>query len=195
MRVEMNKIGVYIFLFFILLQNAGAQDSIPKSEQKPEKSFLINDDHWSVEVPIWIPGFRGEFAYGDVSLEGEDGGTPEHPIAPGWKPGDHLSRIFGKNGNINFFFMTEISYSNKKIYSHFDMFSASVGSHIKFRYNNKELVSAKFSTYLFRLFVGYQLFEKQSNSDKCNFKLYGYGGLRFHSVKCRIGIKPFRNIG
>ncbi|MCK5454816.1 MAG: hypothetical protein KAJ16_10660 [Calditrichia bacterium] len=32
-----------------------------------------------MEIPIWIPGFRGVFTYGDVSLEGEDGVNPGDP--------------------------------------------------------------------------------------------------------------------
>lgn len=183
--VKFNRVGIFIFLCFLFIQLAGAQESKSKSDSKSEKSFLVNDDHWSIEVPIWVPGFRGDFVYGDVWLEGEDDANPENPIEPGWKPGDNLSRIFGKNGSLNFFFMNRVSYRNRKLYSQFDVFSGSVGGSIYFRYNDAELVKAKFSTYLFRLFAGYKFYEKLSVSEKCKYKLYGYGGLRIHSVNVK----------
>lgn len=177
-----------LLLFLVVSQFAGAQDSIPKKHNKPEKSFLREDRRWAIEIPIWIPGFAGELAYGDVSLDGEDGGNPEPPdpgqpeppTEPGWRPGDNLSRIFGTDGNLNFFFMNEVSYQNKKLYGHFDTFSGSVGGSIYFRYNNQSLVQAKFSTYLFRLFAGYRLVEKLSASKKFRYDLYTCGGARIH---------------
>jgi hypothetical protein len=181
MVAKMKKANVLVLFCFILIQFAAAQDSIPRVKRL-QKTFLQNDDHWTIEVPIWIPGFRGQFTYGDVSLEGEDGNTPENPIEPGWNPGDYLSRIFGKDGNLNFFFMNRISYRNQKFYAQFDAFSGGVGESIYFRYNQEEVVQAKFSTYLFRFFAGYLLFDKQSVSEKFNYRLYGYGGIRIHSV-------------
>ncbi|MEA3478027.1 MAG: hypothetical protein U9R60_07600 [Bacteroidota bacterium] len=47
---------------------------------------MRNDRPWSIEIPLWIPGFRGDFAYGDIDLEGEDGtdpGDPENPPGGG----------------------------------------------------------------------------------------------------------------
>jgi len=40
---------------------------------------MQKDRKWSLELPLWVPGFAGEFAYGDVSIEGEDGSDPGTP--------------------------------------------------------------------------------------------------------------------
>ncbi len=191
MGIRKNRFQLASILLFLLIsQFSGAQDSIPKKHNKPEKSFLREDRHWAIEIPMWIPGYAGELAYGDITLNGEDGviptppeqpGQPEPPTEPGWRPGDNLSRIFGKDGNINFFFMNEISYQNKKLYAHFDAFTGSAGGSVDFLYNNETLVKAKASAYLLRLFAGYRLIKKLSASEKFRYDLYTCGGIRLHS--------------
>ena len=63
---------IYIFLFinsfFVFAQDAATSDV-----SKSQNDFLNSDQNWSVEIPIWIPGFRGQYAYGDIELKGEDG--------------------------------------------------------------------------------------------------------------------------
>lgn len=178
----MSRLCILILLSFISSNICKAQNSNQSFNNKLQRDFLTDSSKWSIEVPIWIPGFRGEFAYGDIELEGEDGASPENPIEPGWKPGDNLSRIFGKNGNLNFFFMNRIAYKNKRFYSQFDAFSGSVGGKIYFRYNNVDVVKARFTTVLTRLYAGYKFVDEQSVSGKTNFNLYGYGGMRMHYV-------------
>jgi len=49
----------------------GAQDTLTKREIRiQEANFLLSDRPWSIEVPLWIPGFAGNFAYGDISMGG-----------------------------------------------------------------------------------------------------------------------------
>lgn len=184
MRANIYKPCIFLLFFVLLTQLIVAQNSVSKKKNKPQKSFLNDERKWTIEVPVWIPGFRGDFTYGEVSLEGEDGVIPENPIE---KPdaGNIFNRLFKTSGSLNFFFMNKISYHNQKFFSEFDAFSGSVGGKIKFRYNNKELVQAKFSTYLFRIYAGYQLYEKRSVSENWNYKLYGYGGVRIHSVNVK----------
>ena len=58
----------------------GAQDTLTKREIRiQEANFLLAVRPWSIEIPLWIPGFAGDFAYGDISIEGEDGVNPEFP--------------------------------------------------------------------------------------------------------------------
>ena len=93
-------------------------------ERKPARGFLRTDQHWVVEVPIWIPGFRGEFAYGDVSLEGEDGQDllPVNPIEPEPEdpPGNIFSRLFSSSTYLKFFFMGRAEFSHGKVRANID---------------------------------------------------------------------------
>ena len=58
--------------------HAQVEDTINfrRNEKKAKANFLIQDRPWTIEIPIWVPGFAGDFAYGDVNIEGEDGVDP-----------------------------------------------------------------------------------------------------------------------
>ena len=162
-----------------------SQDTIPENKnEKLYRNFLQNEGKWVIEIPVWIPGFRGEFAYGDVSLEGEDGNTPipEHPIEKP-KPWDIFKRVFRSDFYLNFVFMSRISFTTDKIYIQMDGFSGSVGESVTYRANNAELVKAKFSTNLYRIYGGYEVIDKWSESGKVRYQLYPYAGIRFHNIK------------
>ena len=180
------KVCILSILCVILTQAIGAQNSISETTKKKKQSYLNDSGHWTIEIPVWIPGFRGEFAYGDVELEGEDGTdpVPENPIEkPGF--GDVFKRLFKTSGSLNYFFVSSVTYTNKKFYSEIDLFSGTVGESLKFRYNNEGLVGAKVHSDLFRLSAGYELYRRSIFSEKASYVLYGYSGIRFHNFKVK----------
>lgn len=179
-----NKIALFFILCFFHIQVFYAQGPVADSNRKNKQSYLTDTGHWVIEIPIWIPGFRGEFAYGEVELEGEDGviPVPGHPIE---KPqfGDVFKRLFNKNGSLNYFFVTSVSYNNKRFYSELDLFSGTLNEGLKFRYNNKAIVDAKIHTDLLRFSIGYNFFHRPLFSNKALYQLYGYSGIRLHNFK------------
>lgn len=171
-----------IFLVGVVLP----QDTLTKKEiWKKQKNFLIPGRPWTVEVPLWLPGFAGAFSYGDVSIDGEDGVDPEQPIEPppGGGLGEILSRLFTKNWYLKFFYMTKISYENKDFLIQLDGIAGEVGNSVKFNYNNKQVVQANFQTINFRLFTGYRFVNVYSKSKKFRYELYGYLGVRAYFQK------------
>jgi len=174
----------YLFLIIsVLLLSATAfsQDTLTKKQwKKQQKSFLLPGRPWTVEVPLWIPGFAGSFAYGDIDIEGEDGVDPEHPVEPppGGGVGEIISRIFTKEWYLKFFFLTKISYEKKKFEVVFDAISGAVGYSTKFKYNDKEIVQANFRTTNMRLFTGYKLVQVTSENKNFRYELFGYLGVR-----------------
>ncbi len=175
---------IFFILCLISIQTIYAQGSNPDGKVKNKKSYLTDSSHWTIEIPIWIPGFRGEFAYGEVEIEGEDGTdpVPGHPIEPP-RFGDVFKRLFKTNFSLNYFFLTSVSYTHKRFYSELDLFSGTVGEDLKFRYNDKSLVNAKAHSDLFRLSAGYEFYRHSLFSDKAKYLLYGYGGIRLHNFK------------
>ena len=88
----------------VLLSSAGeAQDSIPKKKKRPEKNFLIDNRPFTYEIPLWIPGFRGEFAFGDINISGGDGEDPGDPGDPDDDEGVFLGKIFTPKFYLKFF--------------------------------------------------------------------------------------------
>lgn len=182
----MKKLILLSNILIFLTQVTAAQDSTLVLSSKKKQSYLTDTRNWTIEIPIWIPGFRGEFAYGDIGIEGEDGTdlSPENPIEkPGF--GDAFKRLFKTGWNLNYFFVTNVAYHKGKFYGELDAFSGTVGAHIKFRYNNKKLVNAQFHSDLARIAGGYQLAERWTNSDKARYRLWAYGGARLHNFNIK----------
>lgn len=158
---------------------AFAQDTINKKQwRKEHKSFLLTGNPWTIEAPLWIPGFAGNFAYGDINIEGEDGVDPEHPVEPppGGDIGKIISRLFTKNWYLKFFFLTKITYEKKKFLVQIDALSGAVGYSTKFNYNNKLIVQANFRSINIRFYGGYKLVQATSKNKKFHYELFGYLG-------------------
>lgn len=173
----------FILIFFFLLSTiVFSQDTITKKQlRKQQKNFLLTNRTWTAEVPLWIPGFRGSFVYGDVEIEGEDGVDPEHPIEPPtWDPGGIFSRLFTTNWYFKFFFITRINYEKNKFAFTMDGITGSVGSSIKFNYNNKEIVQVNFRSSNVRLYGGYKIIQASSENKKFRYELFGYLGVGMH---------------
>lgn len=172
-----------IFLLHLVIVHAQNKDenSLDRIEKKTKANFLIQNRPWTIEIPVWIPGFRGEFAYGDINIEGEDGGDPGDPEDPGDDDGrDILSRLFTKNWYLKFFLMTRVAYEKNRFLAQLDGLAGGVGNSVKFNFNNKEIVQAAITTTNLRLFAGYQLLKAESKNKKFRYELYGYLGVRIH---------------
>lgn len=105
-------------LFLLIIVTAYPQDTITKKEfRKQQRSFLLENRAWTAELPLWIPGYAGSFAYGDIDIEGEDGIDPEHTIEPppGGAVGEILFRLFTKDWYFKFFFISRIAYEKNRL--------------------------------------------------------------------------------
>lgn len=160
------------------------EPTAPAVATEPGRSFLRDDQRWTLEIPVWIPGFRGTFAYGDVSLAGEDGQTPEpvNPIEP--EPddprGNILSRLFSSSTYLKFVFMGRVAYSHGRIHAQIDAFTGHLGESVKFRFNEREVAQANLHSTLARAFVGYSVFESSPRSGRGRFTIRPFAGTRVH---------------
>lgn len=182
----MKRLISLILLFTIAHSFSFGQDTLTKKEiRKQQTSFLIPGRPWTFEIPLWIPGYAGSFAYGDASIEGEDGIDPENPIEPppGGAIGEILSRLFTKNWYLKFFYLTKLSYENKDFIVQLDGIGGAVGNSVKFKANNNQIVQANFQTINVRLFAGYRFVDVYSKNKKFHYELYAYLGVRAHYQK------------
>lgn len=168
-----------------------AQDILSKKEIRIQNAnYFLKGKPWTIELPLWIPGFAGDFAYGEIEIEGEDGFDPTHPIEP---PdgilGGIFSRLFTDNWYLKFFYLTKVAYEQEKFLVQLDIILGSVGESVKFNYNDNEIVKASFSTINFRLFGGYKIVNTFSANQKFQYELVGYAGVRtyFQKVTSDLG--------
>ena len=146
-----------------------AQDTLTKREIRiQEANFLIPGRPWTIEVPLWIPGFAGDFAYGDISIEGEDGVDIENPIQPpdGGIIGKIFSRLFTDDWYLKFFYLNKIAYEQNRFLVQFDAIAGAVGESVQFNYNDKQVVQANYRTTNFRLFGAYKFVNAVSKDEK-----------------------------
>jgi len=157
-----------------------------------------------MELPIWVPGYAGELAYGDVEIEGEDGLDPVNPIEP---PGSIIGKIFARafrtNWYLRFFFITRITYEKNKAIFSFDAITANVGNSVKYTLNNsnKNIIDAYFRGTYMRIMGGYKPFEVTTPNKRFRYELFVYTGIRiyWYSVETdlnysgiRVGFSPMK---
>jgi hypothetical protein len=178
----MYKYLIITIIYLSFSAISGAQDTLTKKElKKLERNFLIPGRPWSFEIPLWIPGFGGEFAYGDAKIEGEDGVSIENPLEPDPTSsgiGGIFSRLFTTNWYLKFFYLTKIAYEQNRIKVQFDMVTGSVGNSVEFNYNNRELVKASFLTLNLRLYAGYKFVDLSGSNNNFRYEAFAYGGVR-----------------
>ncbi len=164
--------------------NMDAQDTLSRKEIRAQQAnYLLKDRPWTIEVPLWIPGYAGSFAYGEIRIEGEDGYDPVNPIEPPGGIGGILSRLFTDDWYLKFFFIGRVVYENNRFMAQADGLIGSVGESVKFNYNNREIVQAHFRSSNIRLFGGYKFIDTPSKSKNFRYELFGYLGVRLHFNK------------
>ena len=156
----------WLFFFFMIIVSLPPvtfpQDTLTKKQwRRSQKNFLETNKHRTIEAPLWVPGFAGSFAYGDVLLDGENGIDPENPTEPpsGGIIGSVLAWLFRDEWYLNFFFLTRVAYEKNNFITQFDARRGTVGGSVKFKLNNREIVKVRFTSVNFRIFAGYKLAE------------------------------------
>lgn len=185
--MEMRKFR-FIMVSFVLLAPAIliAQEEVSKKDLRKQKSnFLMADKPWTLELPLWIPGFAGQFSYGDIEIEGEDGVDPANPTEPppGGLIGKIFKRLFSTDWKLNFFYLTKISYEKEHFIVQLDAITGAVGESTKFKYNDTQVVQANFRTTNVRLIGGYKIIDTQTENNTFQYELIGYMGIRTHFHK------------
>jgi len=148
-------------------------------KSKKEKYYINNDRHWCIEIPLWVPSFRGQFSYGDIVFS-----------SSGSKEEKEYERLNSKT-NIEFYFVGRVAAKYNKFWFQLDVFSGKVGSSFTWDPikgdNQKEIVGVTIQAVLPRFAAGYYVWEKQFN----NFSEIGivpYLGLRYIAIDLQTAL-------
>ena len=63
-------LSVFLFVTGLMLCLPGSVAGQPLDSEE----VLQAGKNWTVGIPFWLPGYRGEFAIGDISVDGESSG-------------------------------------------------------------------------------------------------------------------------
>ena len=157
------------------------QDTLKTKSNKLDFLDQIDQRNWRVKVPIWVPGFRGTFAYGGVTQLPEGGGY------------NVIDRLNGEIG-VEFYLIGDIDFKPKKWFFGADGFHTSLASDLKFQNIDKVGFTAVIDGTILRGMVGYQAFERQNIEKHFKAQIYPYVGVRPSSpqsdIEFRLATRP-----
>lgn len=138
--------------------------------QAESKFYTNSNTQWLLEIPLWIPGFRGQLSYGDIYL---NSATP--------KDKKELERI-EKDPGLEFYFVGRASFKHKNLWIQADAFSGSVGNTFTFTPPRseleKELIYMSAQGTMPRIIFGYSVWTKNFNKHS-SIEIVPYTGLRY----------------
>ena len=173
-----RHIFISIIAFFTLIPLGNAQeDTAPVI-----KSFFQEDKRWNVELPLWVPGFRGQLAYGEVQLSQlpEMGGDPEPP--------DREFSFLDYSNSIEYYFVGRVTFSPGKFFFSLDAIGGSLGNQLKLKRPEVELVNASISFSVPRFQVGYEVFDHWTKEKKCRLTLSPFTGVRWFLIDAKADV-------
>ncbi len=152
---------------------------------KEEKYYANSSRRWLAEIPIWVPGFRGQLAYGDYNFT-SSGSDKE-------KEYERLESEFG----IKFYFVGRIVAKYTNFWVNADAFSGKVNSAFSYtsliKNNEKEIVDITVSATIPRLVVGYSVWQ-QSNENHFKIEAIPYLGIRYVNIFLQSEVFDLTNI-
>jgi hypothetical protein len=127
---------------------------------------------------LWIPGYRGQFAVGDIEVDGESSGGS-----------GFFDRFFDNELKLNFFFMGAFSYERNRWRVHGDIFGGKFTDDVIFKRTGGTVVSASLRPFIPRLHLDYRLLD-HSWGDSGNQEVQGwiYAGVRYYNVAAEVDV-------
>lgn len=181
----MVKAVNYIKFLFIIMILAQASLNGCAQITKEEKYYSNSNRHWLVEIPIWVPSFRGQLAYGN--FDSSSSGSDEER---------EFKRITSDVG-LEFYFVGRISAQYNKLWFQADAFSGEVGSAFSYTSlignNETEFVNIKIQGTIPRFVVGYSVWEK-SIENSFKIEITPYIGIRSISLHLQSEVFDSTNI-
>ena len=133
------------------------------------KRYAESERRWLLDIPLWIPGLRGQLAYGELEFSSE-GGEKER----------EFDRLNGDTG-LEFYFSGRFQLDLGRFQIYADGFTGRIGTSFELQRPDgsaKELVYYRINGSIVRLMGGYTLLDSGPNK-KLPWKLYAQLGVRY----------------
>ena len=160
--------SIFLFLLIVspLSQVLYGQDSLSQKQSKLEFLNHIDDRNWHIEVPVWVPGFRGSLTYGGITTLPEGGDF------------DVIDRLNGELG-LTFYLIGNVAYSPGNWLFNIDGFRTTLASDLGFENVDKVQFLVDIEGTILRGLAGYKVLEIENKEKYTKFELYPYGGFRY----------------
>jgi hypothetical protein len=163
-----------IALLLLLCADAKSIAGVDKGHKSDRKTRV------GLALPLWIPGYTGQFTLGDISV---DGGTE----GDGDGGGGWLGQFFDSHGGLEYFFLGRVGVNVDKWWFMADVFGGKLRQSVTFRLTDGTTVSASVRPMMARLLVGHRIKRWPLGSGgTSNVTLRGYGGIRYNEAKLEV---------
>lgn len=150
-----------------------------------EKYYTESDRNWVAEIPLWVPGFRGQLAYGDYDFSSSEGSEEQDR--------ERASGDFG----IEFYFVGRLAVKHGNLWFAADAFSGKVSSLFSYTSligsNEKEFVDITVRGTFPRLTAGYSVWQ-QSTENHFRLELIPYLGVRHINILLQSDVFDLDNV-
>lgn len=168
-----KRLSVFLLCSILALPALAAESS----EASSSDSVIDTNRHWTITVPLWIPGYRGQFAIGDIEVGGESSG------------GSGLGRLFASDVQLNFFYMGSLAYQWNHWRIHGDIFGGDFTGDVKFTLDDATVVSARLLPLVLRVHVDYRVLDHSwDGSSTPRVRGWVYAGVRYYNVQADVDI-------
>lgn len=138
--------------------------------KKEDLYFKNNPTKWEIDLPIWIPGVKGQFAYGNFEFEGTERQERER---------------IAKNFGIEFYFGTRFTRRINRVWFLLDGYAGRIRNTFYYQNSNnqneKQLVEVTIGAGMPRLLAGYSILNNKPDNE-LQAELIPYIGVRYLNI-------------
>ena len=179
--LDFRKLKYSIFFIGLFVFQGVSSQELDSVERVKDSSafkftypeYVLDDFNWRISIPIWVPGFRGSFAYGDVSID------------PGYEnePPDETERGLAKSElSIQFYLMADLRFQYKRWYLEADGMRATLNNSLVFINLENVTFEGTMEAAIVRGVLGFRLYESVNQDKLFKWSVNGYAGVRYYRV-------------
>jgi len=179
-RYPRPKLSVLLAIACAIASLPGLPTAAQSGEASSSDEALKAGRDWTITLPLWIPGYRGQFAVGDIDVDGESGG------GSGW---GFMERLFDNKVKLNFAFMGAANWERDEWRIYGDIFGGKFTDDVIFKLTDETVVSATVQPIIPTLHVDYQILRRSwGNPETQQVRVSVYGGLRYYDVRLEVDV-------
>ena len=102
-NIDLSKRLFPLILLAVLVFVFEPAAAVPNDDLETDENEQFRQSNWTITIPLWIPGYRGQFAIGDIDVDGEPGD------GEGGGEDNIFWRLFYPKNKLDFFFSGEVA--------------------------------------------------------------------------------------
>ena len=183
----MNRIAIVLLL--LMTPNLWSQNNETPSEKDRDSlrfrntysQVVLEESNWRISLPLWVPGFRGSFAFGNITIDPGFENPPPGGVPPE-NPPDEDDKLRQSKISIQFYLLANLSYRYKRFFIEADGMKATLDNDITFTDGDRLSFGGTIDGLIIRGFAGYRFLERSYPERLLKWSLEGYAGVRYFDL-------------